>query len=429
MSKKILSLILCLLLVVTWAYVLKQTVDDTSTEKKLKAYIAENEKKQLYKNVVTGYKELIAYEADIKNYKALAESYRNLGDLDAYEEALKRVISLFPEDNEAYCKLMEFYQQKKDHRSAIDIYGSLPESLKDSDRIEKVFEKSRYAYGFLSSAYQSISDMICGNSVVFNGVAYGFINSSGSEVIEPRFQAANIYVNGNTGANVDGKWYIVDSDGDKVSTSDDKFSFIGSLGKNGYAPAVLNGKAGYVDFSLKKYKFDYSYTGSFMEGIAAVKKGEKWALIDEDLNMITDFIYDDIKLEEGFCTKNGYVFAKKDGAYILLDKNGKRIGKESFEDAKLFEKDEPAAVKKENMWGFVDTEGKIKIKYQYEDAYSFHMGLAPVKEGNTYRYINEKGAVKIMTEFNDARPFNENGIAVVKNGELYRLIQMYIYQV
>ena len=105
MSKKILSLILCLLLVVTWAYVLKQTVEDTSTEKKLKAYIAENEKKQLYKNVVTGYKELIAYEADIKNYKALAESYRNLGDLDAYEEALKRVISLFPEDNEAYCKL------------------------------------------------------------------------------------------------------------------------------------------------------------------------------------------------------------------------------------------------------------------------------------------------------------------------------------
>lgn len=86
-------------------------------------------------------------------------------------------------------------------------------------------------------------------------------------------------------------------------------------------------------------------------------------------------------------------------------------------------------MKKENMWGFVDTEGKIKIKYQYEDAYSFHMGLAPVKEGNTYRYINEKGAVKIMTEFNDARPFNENGIAVVKNGELYRLIQMYIYQV
>ena len=32
------------------------------------------------------------------------------------EEALKRVISLFPEDDEAYCKLMEFYQQKKDHR-------------------------------------------------------------------------------------------------------------------------------------------------------------------------------------------------------------------------------------------------------------------------------------------------------------------------
>ena len=95
----------------------------------------------------------------------------------------------------------------------------------------------------------------------------------------------------------------------------------------------------------------------------------------------------------------------------------------------MFEADEPAAVKKDNRWGFLDTDGKLKIECKYEDAYSFHMGLAPVKEGNTYRYINKKGAIKIMTEFNDARPFNENGIAVVKNGELYRLIQMYRYQV
>lgn len=429
MSKKLLSLILCLLLAVTWVYVVKQTVTDTSKEKQLKAYIAENEEKRLYKNVVTGYKELLEYEPSIKNYKELANSYQNLGDQDAYEEALQTVTSLFPEDGEAYCKLMELYQKSNDHRSAIEVYNGLPDTLKENEKIEKVFENSRYSYGFLSAAYQRISNMICGNSVVYNGLAYGYIDSSGSEVIEPRFRAANIYVNGKTGADIDGKWFIIDSDGDKVSTSDDTFSYIGSLGEKGYAPAVLDGKAGYVDFSLKKYKFEFSYTGNFMEGIAAVKKGDKWGLINEDLKMITDCIYDDIKLDEGFCTKNGYVFAKKDGAYILLDKEGKRIGKESFEDAKLFEADEPAAVKKGDRWGFLDTAGKVKIECKYEDAYSFHMGLAPVKEGNTYRYIDKKGTIKIMTEFNDARPFNENGIAVVKNGELYRLIQMYRYQV
>ena len=58
--------------------------------------------------------------------------------------------------------------------------------------------------------------------------------------------------------------------------------------------------------------------------------------------------------------------------------NAKKIGNFSCDGAKAFV-DEYAAFKQGDLWGFVDSKGKIIIKPQYEDAKSFSNGMGAVK--------------------------------------------------
>lgn len=428
MSKKLLMIVMAVLLILSWVKVFNGVFGESSEISSIKAYIKENEEKALYKNVVKGYQKLLDHEPTAKNYHELSLSYKNLNDMDAYKESLENEISIYPNQVQAYCDLMTLYQSKKDNRSVIDLYRKMPEKLRADSDILNIYQKSKYSYGYLTSSYQTLTSMIEGNCISYNGLAYGILNASGKTIIEPKLESLNIFANGATGGKLDGKWYFVDTDGDKIATSDDHFSYIGALGSNGYAPATLEEQAGYIDFQMKKYKFEYDYTGNFSNGIAAVKQKDKWALINDELKLITDFEFDDIKLDEGFCALNGFIFAKKGENFILLNTDGKQVGDQNFEDAKQFASSQPAAVKQNGRWGFINTEGQIVIECEYEDANSFSIGLAPVKIGNVYHYINEKGESLIQTQFNEAKPFNENGIAIVKNGDMYRMIQLYEYQ-
>lgn len=61
-----------------------------------------------------------------------------------------------------------------------------------------------------------------------------------------------------------------------------------------------------------------------------MKQGESWALIGDDLQMATDFVFSDVLQDEwGFCSRNGVAFVKSGEQYILGDAEGKQLGSES----------------------------------------------------------------------------------------------------
>lgn len=76
-----------------------------------------------------------------------------------------------------------------------------------------------------------------------------------------------------------------------------------------------------------------------------------------------------------------------------------------------------AAVKKDGMWGFIDTQGNEVVKPQYDEVYSFHEGLAAVRHNlgmgySHWGFIDLGGNVVIELKYNAVQSFR-NGFAGV----------------
>lgn len=86
-----------------------------------------------------------------------------------------------------------------------------------------------------------------------------------------------------------------------------------------------------------------------------------------------------------------------------------------------------------SKWGFVGPTGKIITACQFDDADSFHQGLAAVKKGGKWGWIDRTGQARIPMEFEAVGSFGD-GRAPVKRGEKWgyvdrtgRLVIDYLY--
>ena len=86
-------------------------------------------------------------------------------------------------------------------------------------------------------------------------------------------------------------------------------------------------------------------------------------------------------------------------------------------------------VRRNGMWGFSDTNGKIVIEAKYREVYSFKSGYAVVKDFNEekmagkYGVINYKGESVVKADYDFIRELKEN-IFIVKQGEKYGAVNI-----
>ena len=109
------------------------------------------------------------------------------------------------------------------------------------------------------------------------------------------------------------------------------------------------------DFKITKEFADslkqYDYVGTFSEGLAQVKVGEKWGFIDKTGKQITPCLYDDARdFSEGL-------------AKVIVGEK----------------------------WGFIDKQGKQIIPCLYDYAWFFSEGLAKVKVGGEWGFVDKYG--------------------------------------
>lgn len=137
--------------------------------------------------------------------------------------------------------------------------------------------------------------------------------------------------------------------------------------------------------------------GDFYNGIAAVKKGNKWGFIDSSGNIIIDYKYDSVDL--GF--HEGIVAVKLSDKWYFVDQQGNLAWETGFEDALDFSEGY-AAVKKDGKWGYIDIEGTVKIDFQYEAAKKFSENKAAVMKiidgYEKWAYINTNN--EIVVDYN-----------------------------
>lgn len=122
-----------------------------------------------------------------------------------------------------------------------------------------------------------------------------------------------------TSENDDGKWGFVDNDGKEVIPhvyeKADCFYM-------GYASVVLNGKMGLIDLKGNKvvpfeYDNDLMY---FEDGLAVVKKGEKFGYVDLAGKVIVE-----IKYDQADDVSDGKLKVRLANEWLYLDKEGHKI--------------------------------------------------------------------------------------------------------
>lgn len=450
-------LVLLIMIVVTGLSWVMIYMNKSDLKEKYENYMTnaeEHEKKEAYITAVKNYN--LAFEIDPQNYNlaiTIAQNYEKLSDERGFLAACNNAVQINPKTDEPYIMMAGYYMGKSKYNEALDILKKSPKIDKQND-VNKMINEMKNKYFEIYSSYKEIKSLHYGFYVAKNkDDKYGLIGKDGRPSLGFQFKEMGAYDSSQGIFPVfhEGEWYYVNLSGYKTYVPDSNYDYLGTYAE-GYSPFKYDGKYGYVDLKYKEYNQEFDYAGSFSNGVAAVCKGEKWALINSSFNNITGYEYDEIKIDEyGFCSKYaGTVIARKDKTFILLNLKGEVVKELDCDDIKMFQSKEPTAFKKGNLWGFMNAAGEVTIEPKYVDANPFSLGKAPVQDKGTnsktaenkdkdkdkednendgkWGCIDQDGKLVIDYKFDYMNSFGYNGTAVVKKGEMWSLITLYEYK-
>jgi hypothetical protein len=104
---------------------------------------------------------------------------------------------------------------------------------------------------------------------------------------------------------------------------------------------------------------------------------------------------------------------EENGKIGFINMQGAVIIKPQFEDVYFIEPDADwIPVKLAGRWGYIDRHGRMVINPQFDNAYLFREGLAIIHMGNVEGYINTSGMFAINPQYVDAERFVD-GLAAV----------------
>lgn len=371
--------------------------------------------------------------SDSEVYKEYLEQLSKLNGI-SQADAWRGFINHYPDLQEGYDNLGDVYYNSEDYRALYNLINEANSAGMLTDKLLEYYKEIYYKYTFKTNSLLSATSFIGNYGIITNSAGYNYYILSSGKMFETESEYLGVFGdNGRIPAKIDGEFVYIDSTQNVVARLSRPVDYLGTYRLTGAVVAV-GGKYGYTDGALNiPDKLEYDYATDIVNGVGAVKKNNTWALINENHELITDFIYTDIKLTDvNACIAYGVIFARKDDKYIMLDKSGNRIGELEFEDACMFADDNsPAAVKINGKWGFVNADGTMKYEPQFMGAGSFSLGMAPATNGLDWGYIAEKNgelAFVINPAFQECKPFTSNGCAAVRDGDTWGYILLFTYQ-
>lgn len=147
---------------------------------------------------------------------------------------------------------------------------------------------------------------------------------------------------------------------------------------------------------------------------------DKWGYQDENGKKVIDYKYD----EAGFFT-NGRAMVRKGDNRGMIGTNGKEIVPikyniiESYTD-KIYRVAAGGSYKdgvlENEKYGFIDSEGVVILKPEYEEIGQFKDNVAYIKKGDKYGYINDQIQIIIPCKYSAVGTFNQRGHVWVNEG-------------
>lgn len=224
-----------------------------------------------------------------------------------------------------------------------------------------LFEDQKY-YVFNGTlapcAYEMVGEYYEGYAMVKRDGKYGFVNETGEEVIPCTYRWAGNFSGGLAFVMSGEKYGYIDTTGAEAVpfVYDKAWEFDSEAGR---ALVMRDGKKIYIDKAGTEIEAAYDEIFNYHSGVAAVRKGYKYGIIDGTGAQIAQCIYDEID--------------SNDLMWQL-----------EFHDGM-------AAVCRDGKWGFIDLTGTEVITCQYDKVVEFHEGFAAVSRGGAWGMINTAG--------------------------------------
>lgn len=433
----IFACVMIIMLLFSWSIILNYDKNQDEIYQQQLQKAQKLESKGIYIDAVTEYEKLLSMKPDdFSTAVKIADLYEELEQSENYKKALKKAINLDPDNINTYLRLADFYTEFGNNEELYNVLMDANDVDPDNQNI-----KNRLTELMKEYTITVLEDTDVGDLYPFEGGGYcakvkrddkyGLISPGGTLVVDSIYEDIGLRQDSLLPVKENGHYFYVDNNMYKKLVPDVEVEFLGTYGE-GKAPAAYEGKYGYVNKSLYQlknstetvppdkdgnivYSFEYDFAGSFANNAAAVKKGDKWAIINGELEAVTGFEFDDILMDDfGFCSNYDRIIVKKNNEFFVYDCQGNQISG-PYEDAKLFKSEQPAAVKLNGKWGFVNQKGEITVNPIYDDAESFCVDYAPVKKDGKWGAIGSEGQMLIDSQFTEFGSFAANGRARVIN--------------
>ena len=303
-------------------------------------------------------------------------------------------------------------------KGEIEIRTTFDAAFPFSEGHAVVYDTDRYYYcdkkGMLSpisGRYSMIYPVKEGKSIVLRDSSYGIIDTNGIEILKPQYRFIDNFLNGRAVFMKDNKLGMLDEKGNVVI--ENRFEEIYRFDQEHYL-IVLNGMMGLISLSGETViPARYSEIGFFSEGLAPVKLAGKWGFVDHTGTEIIPCTFENI--EVGF--KDGNALVRPADQWYLVSKSDTLV-LPTYEEILPFY-GYAAAVRKNNLWGFINTLGEETIEPQFTELIFSKGGLCfggkiTDKGALKYALINVYGKKATESKYSDIVRFTE-GFAAVKD--------------
>ncbi|MCL2249070.1 MAG: WG repeat-containing protein [Oscillospiraceae bacterium] len=352
--------------------------------------------------------------------RAYLELMENRGFTRRYTTLLEKQLSRKDVASEVFIEAAEFYLNSQKIGTALTI---LKDGLKriNCPEIEKLYEKSRYAYELSWVRYDEVTAMFDGTAGVLNEGKWGIARTDGTLIIPNKYDKISTFFQGIAIVREGGEIYAIDEKTNRLAVPEQAITDFKNLSGGRVALKTDEGWRR-ASSDLESGAKVFEDIGMYSEGFVSAKTDGKWGVIDLGTDWLIAPKYEGIVMDElGRSVGQTAVFVK-DGDVVKLFSGGKWIGEE-FDDARPFSNEGYASVKKNGKWGFIDTTGELKIDYKFDDALSFSGHLAAVREGEHWGFINLQGDIVIAAEFYDVKCFSQ-GSAPVKTDRGWQFLTL-----
>ena len=218
--------------------------------------------------------------------------------------------------------------------------------------------------------YDSANDFCEGMASVCRNGKWGFINTSGRELVPCEYDCVDDFHEGMARVNIGGRWR-------RLGVDDE--------------PNIRGGKTGFVDKTGREViPCQYLHAENFHDGFAQIfveedGKGDHVLIDKSGQRADSSRFYVDVVFSEGLSMSYN-----NDLKIGFMDKTGRDVIPCIYNDAGDFHEG-LARVARNKKWGFVDKTGREVVPCKYEAVCDFHEGMAQVWIGGEWRYDEEEG--------------------------------------